>query len=87
MIQSETARNDVKTGNPRRVGRSRGLDNLPNGHYWIEFRQLSNLSLGRFTVTRNHQDGLLDLEHRDSAFKPATLGAIEGNVDSWLCIA
>ncbi len=29
----------------------------------------------------NHQDGLLDLEHRDSAYQPATLGAIEGNVD------
>ncbi len=84
MIQSETARSDVKTGNSRRVGRSRGLDNLPNGHYRIEFRQLSNFSLGRFTVTRNHQDGLPDFEHRDSAYKPATLGAIEGNVDGWL---
>jgi len=87
MIQSETARDEVKTSNARRVGRSRGLDNLPNGHYWIGFRQLSNLSLGRFTVTRNHQDGLLHLEHGDSAYKPATLSAIEGNVDSWLCIA
>ena len=29
----------------------------------------------------NHQDGLLDLEYRDSAYEPATLGTIEGNVD------
>ena len=29
----------------------------------------------------NHQDGLLDLEHRESAYQPAILGAIEGNLD------
>jgi len=29
----------------------------------------------------NHQDRLPDLEHRDSAYQPATLGAIEGTLD------
>jgi len=36
---------------------------------------------GLYRYIHNHQDGLLDLEHRDSAYQPATLGAIEGNVD------
>ena len=30
---------------------------------------------------QNHQDGLLDLEYRDPAYSPATLGTIEGNLD------
>ena len=50
MIQSGTARNDVKAGKSRRVGWSRGLGNLLGGHFSIDFRQLSNLSLARGTV-------------------------------------
>lgn len=34
-----------------------------------------------YQYIENHQDGLLDLEQRDDAYEPASLGAIEGNVD------
>jgi len=36
---------------------------------------------GFYRYIHNHQDGLPDLEHRDRTYQPATLGAIEGNVD------
>lgn len=36
---------------------------------------------GFYRYLCNHQDRLLDLEHRDSAYQPATLGAIEGTLD------
>jgi hypothetical protein len=34
-----------------------------------------------YQYIENHQDGLLDLEHRDRGYQPATLGVIEGNLD------
>ncbi len=36
---------------------------------------------GFYRYLYNLQDGLLDLERRDSACQPATLGAIEGTLD------
>jgi hypothetical protein len=42
---------------------------------------------GFYRYLYNQQDGLLDLQRRDSTYQPATLGAIEGLWINLLCIA